>query len=870
VKEVDHRRFSAQGRRRVAGGLFCCATFESLSQNLMISRGQSVLRQTLTASSVFMRRPLTVVILAHLMFFTGSTFAMQSIKFNSEWRFSQGDFKGAELPGFDDSRWQAIHLPHDWSIAGPIQAHHATGSPGGFFPAGVGWYRKSFVLPAAAKEKQVMIRFDGAYMLSEVWINGRRLGTNANGYTPFTFDLTPHLNHGSSNVMAVRVDNSRQMNSRWYSGSGIYRHVWLEIRDPLHVAPNGVWITTLKASENSANLRLVVTAENSSGIDSREVTVESKIYALDSSGNRAGTPSTVVAPHRFGQWRQAASTLMQCLMETEFAIANPSLWSPDHPSRYVAVSTLLCEGHEVDQVETVFGIRTIEVSANTGLLLNGQKIVLYGGNVHHDHGPLGAASFDRAEERRVELLKLAGFNAVRTSHNPPSTAFLDACDRLGLLVIDEIFDCWRQGKNAQDYHIDFEQNWRSDLAAMVLRDRNHPSVIIWSVGNEIPDLGSPQGLQTGREVIECMKSLDATRPVTIAVFWFPTIGGTNHWEWRDADEVVGLVDVAGYNYQIPRYAEDHQLFPQRVILSTESFPRDYFECWAAAKDNPWILGDFTWTAIDYLGESGIGRHWLPDEQMIFHGEPGQFPYHGAWCGDIDLTGFRKPVSHARNITWNRGEMLDTAVIEPTPDGRRIRVADWGVIPSRASWTWPGYEGKTLEVQVHSRCDRVQLYLNDVLIGEKPTLREDRFRATFNVPYSAGVLKTIGLAGNAPVAENTLTTAGPVTMLKLTPDRACIHANGEDVCFVSIEAVDRDGQLQPNADNLLQLTVHGAGSLAGATSGDFSRVHAYQGNTVRLFHGRAMAVIRSATERGPITLKIATPSLPDGEATLNCE
>jgi beta-galactosidase len=786
--------------------------------------------------------------------------------FDADWRFALGDYPDAQQPQFDDSRWISVELPHDWSIGGPIAQTNTTGGGGGFFPAGVGWYRKTFTLPAETAGQRVTVRFDGVYMLSEVWVNGQRVGMHPYGYTPFSYDVTAQVKSGQANTIAVRVDNSKQMNSRWYSGSGIYRHVWLELLEPIHLQPAGVWVRTVSAEENEAVLKIGMSAENAGGSEPATVSFATKIFALDVMGKHSGTAVASLGPieSRF----ENKEGKKQTAVEADVTVTEPRLWSPEHPDRYVAVTTLTHAGRVVDTVETPLGIRTIEVSAEKGFLLNGEPVLLYGGCVHHDNGALGAAAFDRAEERRVELLKVAGFNAVRTSHNPPSSAFLEACDRLGLMVMDEAFDCWEKGKNNQDYHLYFKDWWQRDIDAMVLRDRNHPSVVMWSIGNEIPDFGSAQGLRDGTKLIERIKELDPTRPVTAGVTWYRGIGGRNNdWQWNDTDALMGKLDVTGYNYQIQRYTRDHQRVPERVIVSTESFPRDIFASWQTSVDQPWIIGDFVWTAMDYLGEAGIGRVWLPGERTSFHGQRRQFPYHGAYCGDIDITGFRKPVSYARNITWDRGEKLYTSVTELGGDGKPLRVEGWGIVPSRASWTWPGQEGKSLEVQVYSRYERVRLSLNGAVVGEKPTGRAQQFKAMFSVPYTPGVLKTEGLVGDKVVATSELKTAGPVAKLRLTVDRDSIRADGQDLSFITVESVDADGNFQPNGDQEVTFDVTGAGTLAGVASADFGGTEGYQGKTRRLFQGRAQAIVRAAHQMGTVEVRATADGLTEASTKI---
>jgi len=433
------------------------------------------------------------------------------------------------------------------------------------------------------------------------------------------------------------------------------------------------------------------------------------------------------------------------------------------------------------------------------------------------------------------------------------------------MVMDEAFDCWELGKNNQDYHLYFNDWWQRDIDAMVLRDRNHPSVVMWSIGNEIPDLGSAQGIRDGAKQIERITELDATRPVTDAVQLWAGMGGKYHnWAWNDADPLIAKLDLAGYTYQMGHYNQDHQRVPERVIVATESYPRDMFASWQWATDHTWVVGDFVWTALDYLGESGIGRYWPPGART---NAGSQFPYHGAYCGDIDITGFRKPVSHARNITWDRGEKLYTSVIELGSDDKPLRAPGWGTVPSRASWTWPGQEGKPLDVQVYSRYEAVRVSLNGTVVGESPTGRAERFKAVFSVPYAAGTLKTEGLAGGTVVETSELKTVGPVAKLRLTVDRDSIRADGQDLSFVTVESVDADGNFQPNGDQEVAFDVSGAGTLAGVANADFDNTDSYQAHTRKLFQGRALAIVRAAHQAGAIDFRATADGLTDARTKI---
>lgn len=808
------------------------------------------------------------------------------------WKFQLGDPTGAEAPSFADSAWRTVDLPHDWSIESPPGKDNPTGAGGGFFPAGVGWYRKTFSAPPAWQGKRVSVEFDGVYRDATVYLNGHKVGTHPYGYTSFTLDLTPDLKLTGPNVLAVRVDNSAQPNSRWYSGSGIYRHVRMVAVDPTHLAHWGVFVTTPKVSAESATVSIQTTVDNESP-KSAGVTLATTLY--DRAGHEAGKAESALTVAS-GKSADATQTFM---------VASPALWSAASPALYRAVSQIRQDGKVIDQVETPFGIRSLSWSAETGLLLNGKAVKLAGGSVHHDNGPLGAAAFDRAEERRAELLKAAGYNAVRTAHNPPSPAFLNACDRLGLLVLDEPFDTWKAHKVKFDYGQDFDDWWKRDISSMVLRDRNHPSIVIWGIGNEIPELEVDRGPAISRQLADQVRSLDTTRPLTLA---FP---GTT--TLPSAAAVFSQLDITGYNYNlIPSYAADHASLPKRIMLTTESFPAKAFPLWQISQDNPYVLGDLTWTAMDYLGESGIGAwsYGTPEQakaadQMMgammnspmidkmFSGmangvdvmaemakgasDPAakavmavmshQYPWHAAACGDLDLIGYRKPQSYYRDILWNGGDRVYATVRLPDPEGQKIIAVGWATYPTLATWTWPGQDGKDLQVEVYSGAEKVRLFLNDKLIGEKPTGREQEFKATFSVPYTPGTLKAVGVRAGREVAQSVLTTAGKPAGLRLTPDRTVLQADGQDLSFVVVEAVDAEGRLEAHADQEIQFSLSGPGVIAALGNGDGQDPAAYQGDKRKLFQGRALVVVRTSHQAGPISITAKSAGLAEGSSTI---
>ncbi len=758
--------------------------------------------------------------------------------FNKEWRFHLGDTKEAVNPGFNDSRWRQVDLPHDWSIEGKIDQKNPAGNDGGYFPTGLGWYRKAFTLPSSLKGKTVRLYFEGVYERSEVYVNGQRVGGHPYGYSSFFCDITKTAKTGK-NVVAVRVDNSQQKNCRWYSGSGIYRHVWLVATNPVHVADYGVYITTPEI--NKAVVRTQVRNETKT---SREVEVRTTLSSGESVVKKVTVPADSCAT-----------------VEADIALSNPKLWSPSTPYLYRATVSVTSESKLLDKVEQAYGVRTLAFSAEKGMLLNGQPIKLNGACVHHDNGLLGAASYDRAEERKAELLKAAGFNAVRTSHNPPSEAFLDACDRVGLLVIDESFDGWRERKNKYDYSTLFDQWWKTDVQTMVRRDRNHPSIFSWSTGNEVIERKKIEIVTTSKKLADAVKECDPTRPVTSALAAWDK-------DWEIYDPLAATLGITGYNYMIHKAPSDHQRVPDRVMMQTESYPKDAFKNWAMMTDHSYIIGDFVWTGMDYLGESGIGRYWYEGDTPGEHYHRPLFPWHGSYCGDIDVTGWRKPISHYRDILHQgTGEKLYMAVKEPDGYKAKISTGLWAVWPTWESWNWPGYEGKPVEVEIYSRYPSVRLYQDGKLVGEKTTGRNEEFKAVFSLPYKEGVLKVEGIDGGKVMETRTLSTAGKPYQIKAVADRTKIHSDGQDLSYVTLEVTDKEGRVVPMADNLLELSVKGAGVLEAAGSADMQDTRGYKTPACKAWKGRALVILKSTDKAGKITLTVKSAGLKPAVVTV---
>jgi beta-galactosidase len=770
--------------------------------------------------------------------------------FDDGWRFHRGDAPGADRAAFDDSSWRTLDLPHDWSIedlpspdgvkrSGPFDKELSAGKAStGWVVGGTGWYRKRFRLPALG-DRRVEVRFDGVYMSADIWLNGRLLGHQPYGYSSFAFDMTPYAVTGE-NVLAVRVKNEGQT-SRWYSGSGIYRHVWLTTTGPLRVPLWGVAVTTPEVSAERAAVSVAVELEND-GPAAPDARVRVRIL-----GPGGGAVGQAEAPSAVAVRGSARASL-------SVGLAGPKLWSPATPAIHRAVVEVLVAGLVVDRVEQAFGIRKIEIDALKGLRVNGVPYEMKGACVHHDNGPLGAAAIDRAEERRVEILKAAGFDAIRTSHNPPSPAFLAAADRLGMLVIDEAFDMWERPKNPQDYHRFFKDWWAKDLAAMVRRDRNHPSVVLWSIGNEVNERADPSGLEIAKRLIAGVRKDDPTRGVTNAICSFWDHKGR---AWIDTDPTFALLDVGGYNYQWKEYEKDHARAPSRVMAGTESTTLEAFDYWSLVEKLPYVIGDFVWTGLDYLGESGLGRAFVEGE------EPGEFmapwPWHIAGSGDIDILGHRKPQSYYREAMWQPG-VLALAVHRPLPEGQKEKVTMWGWPQVESHWTWPGQEGRPLKVAVYSSCASVALTLNGKPIGEKPTTAAERRQNAFDVPYAPGTLRAACTGAGDPQTTAELVTAGAPARLRLVADRGEIRAHRNDLAYVRIEVVDAKGTVVPQARPEIRARVNGPGELAALASADPVDLAGYRGPSRRPYEGVAQAIVRP-TGAGTLELVAEAEGLP---------
>ena len=739
----------------------------------------------------------------------------------------------AQKQSLFDSGWQftrngktiTVDLPHDWDIyEAPDPSTGATGTDGGWYPGGKGEYRKTFATP---KAEIVKLHFEGVYQKAEVFVNGQKAGQHAYGYTPFTIDVTAYLYQDKrENEVVVKVDNSEQPNCRWYTGSGIYRHVWLQAMPALHIAENGVFVTTHDISAERAIVGVEVTVANESDRDRNAMVV------VDSGMMMVAVPA-----------RQTKT------VATSYAVRNPHLWSPDDPYLYETKVELKESGIVIDEHRARFGIRSFSYDAEGGFVLNGKPLLINGACVHHDDGVLGAMAFDAAEIRKVRQMKEAGFNLIRTSHNPTTRAFLDACDSLGMLVIGEAFDGWRTAKKPYDYSTLIDSCYREDIRAMVERDRNHPSIICWSIGNEVIERKDIRVITTARQLKQAILDYNKTRPVTEALCAWDD-------DWEIYDPHFDVLDIGGYNYMIHKHATDHQRNPGRVMWQTESYPRDAFQNWALVHGYPYIIGDIVWTGLDYLGEAGIGRYYYEGERAGEHYvDGGQPDWHGAYCGDVDVTGWRKPISHYREMLWKDSKDLYMAVKEPDGYHGKILETRWSVWPTWESWNWPSWEGKPIDVEVYTKAPEVTLYLNDKPIGTKAVSQSTEYKAVFTVPYEAGTLRA-----EAGGKRATLSTAGEPARLRLTADRSVMTAGGQDLSFITVEIIDREGHVCPNAAIPCEAIVKGQGTLLSFASADLKDREPYTSPCVTTWKGRALLVVRSSQKKGKAQVSIKS-SLP---------
>ena len=772
------------------------------------------------------------------------------VSMDPDWRFALGELPGAEQPGFDDAAWRSLSVPHDWSIEGAFAETNLTGGAGAFLPAGIGWYRKAFSLPQAYTQRRVFIDFDGVMANSDVWINGYHLGRRPYGYVSFRYELTGHLGFGvgKTNLLAVRADNSAQPASRWYAGAGILRHVRLLATDPVHLDEWGPFVSTPLVNSNQAVVRIQTTVLNQSGAP-REVVVESTLLAPD------GQPvQTVVSKP------QTLPPGKSSLFEQEATLKHPQLWNvvapapnrsslvagpalPDSQPLYRLATKVRSGSDTLDEAVTTFGIREARFEAATGFWLNGRNLKLKGVCLHDDAGGLGAAVPLRAWERRLDLLRQVGCNAIRTAHNPVAPEFLDLCDRMGFLVMDEMFDCWTVAKNRYDYHLYFNEWSKRDLCDTVCRDRNHPSVVLYSAGNEIRDTTQAEHAKTIlRGLVEAFHECDPTRPVTQGLFR-PNVS-------HDYDNgLADLLDVVGQNYRESEILAAHTAKPERRIVGTEN--GHDLKVWLALRDHPPYAGQFLWTGFDYLGES---RRW---------------PVIGAASGLFDRTGAPRPRAFQRQSWWSDQPMVHIARHLASD---RTTPSDPGFEPLTrrqqefSDWTPRNTAPHEEQVEAYSNCEQVELVLNGKSLGSQ-ALPSDASPRAWKVPYEPGTLKAIGKNRDQIVAACELRTAGKPARVFLRSDGSELSAEWDRVAFIRAEIVDENGVIIPDAQELISFNVSDGGTLVAVDSGDNSSHESFRASARRAYQGTCVAVVRAARPSGKITVTASGPGLAAGAITL---
>jgi beta-galactosidase len=755
--------------------------------------------------------------------------------FDAGWHFLKGDAPGAEAVVFDDSKWRTVDTPHDWSIEGPFAAKNPTGGSGGFLPAGVGWYRKSFTLPSEYAGRRIFVEFDGVMANSDVWINGAHLGKRPLGYISFGYELTGHLFIGNrkTNILAVRADNSGQPASRWYSGAGIYRHVRLVVTDPVHLAKWETYITTPRITKTETAVRVQGAILNQSG-KSREVALQITIVSPTGKSERIVQLKPRMIPA--GQ---------SVNFQEEMSVADPKLWQLEQPNLYKARLVVRASNAILDDEETFFGIRDARFVPETGFWLNGRNVKIKGVCLHHDGSAFGAAVPLRVWERRLEQLRELGVNAIRTAHNPPAPEFLDLCDRMGFLVMDELFDCWTVGKTPFDYHLYFNEWSQIDARDTVLRDRNHPSIILYSAGNEIHD--TPKEDLAKRilaGLVEVFHRFDPSRPVTQALFR-PNVS-------HDYDNgLADLLDVVGTNYRDLELLAAYEAKPTRKIIGTEQ--RHELATWLAARDHVQHAGQFLWSGIDYLGES---LRW---------------PIIAAGSGLLDRTGAIKPMAYERQSWWSEKPVVHIvrrsapAQAVPTDPG----FAALGGLQSQfADWT-PAKAGPHEEtVEAYSNCEEVELLLNGKSLGGKPRNADDSPR-TWKVAWAPGALEAIGRNHGVVVAEHELRTAGKPVKILLSVDRSHLTPDWDDVAFVTATIADQNGIVVPVASDLVSFKITGGGIVAAVDSGDNSNIDSFQTSERRAYQGRCYAMIKANVVRRTITVSASAPGLAGASISISC-
>lgn len=811
--------------------------------------------------------------------------------FNDGWSMRSKVTAFQELGGSNANAWNDVTLPHDALLTLDRDPHIKGGETSGYFPGGTFEYKR--VIPEVQAETDFVqfVEFDGVYRDANVYVNGTLAGQNAFGYSRFIVRIDPFLVTGVSNE--IKVDCKSHLDSRWYTGAGIYRDVHLITKPLTHIKVDGVRVTTPHIEESQATVSVAVTVAN---LSARTKTTRLNSTIRNSLGETVGhvTSPVTLLP---GEEQVARLTAY---------VHNPMLWSVDNPLMYTAVVELY-EGESLEDQESVpFGIRSLQLDPSNGLRINGAPVKLRGACLHGDNGALGAAAIGRAEERKIELLKEAGFNAIRSSHHPASPALLDACDRLGMLVMDETFDMWTSSKSDFDYSFNFPKWWEQDVEAIVAKNFNHPSVIFYSIGNEIPEAGNKHGARLGRLQAERIRELDPTRFVTNGINGFVAVldsvlegmrarrqeaagapsGGVNQMmnsfgAMMDSiqaspmvsaatEESFAVLDVAGMNYGAARYEQDNTDFPNRMIIGTETWPDTIDKNWELVTRFPHVLGDFTWTGMDYLGENGIGV-------LKYKGEPGATtsgfvtPYPGltAFSGDLDLTGHRRTISYYREVVFGLRTEPYIAVQRPERYNSEIAMATpWSWSDTISNWSWPSYEGKPIRIEVYSDADEIELLLNESTIARSTVGQNKAYRADFDVTYEPGTLTAVALKDGIEVGRSSISSASSRIQISANADRTTIQATARDLAFIDIALTDENGILH-NVERAVTVEVTGDGILQGLGSGHHTSAEPFNSTMRTTLDGRALAIVRPL-RAGQIKVTISCEDTQPVEVSLSVE
>lgn len=840
---------------------------------------------------------------------------------NKNWFFRRGLVR--YFPGTGEENYgKKVDLPHDYMIESDVRKDAPAADAMGYYTEGPATYTKKIYVPEEWKGQQILLYFDGVMMNASVYVNGDFIQTHSYGYTPFAVNITDHLYYGEENRISVLVNPSMQPNSRWYTGAGIYRNVKIAHGNPIHIVPDGIFAWTkriISASENTgsltdggqkeelhadeAQIMIEVTVKNSLPRD-HQVRV-SAILSADFQRTDIRRETTVLV--------KAGSTAVARIPMT---VNKPFLWDAEHTCLYKIKTILedmgtfgLCLDSSaafsgiMDEAVTTFGIRTVSADPVRGLQVNGKTVKLKGGCIHHDHGVLGAVSLYDSEYRRLKLLKESGFNAVRLAHNPPSSVLLDACDQIGLYVIDEAFDAWLYAKQPGDYSRFFADHWKEDMEAFITRDRNHPSILLWSTGNEVEERGGMgNGYTLAAELAEFVRSLDSTRLVTngLCSMWsglddrtadsqfqsMPQTSGEavqnfdpnkhdTFWEER-TEAFAGCLDVVGYNYLDGHYEYDGERYPERLILGTESYPNQMDKVWALTEKLPYVIGDCTWTAFDYIGEAGIGKSAFFEEgdpeleKGIFAVGPNTSPYPWRLANDADYTinGEILPQGIYRRIMWGSSE---TGLFTQHPEYfDQIEVVSlWGWNRVERNWNFAGYEGRQVRIFTYSAADEVKLFLNGKVVGTAPAGKANRFTACFEIPYSSGTLTAVSYMNGKEISRSELCTTGAPDHIVLRPECTELTADGSSLSYIHVEICDSDENIVPNAQIRLEAVLEHkeCAALAGFGSSNPITEDNYSSGRCTSFRGKATAVIRSGYETGAVLFKVSADTLGTAECTI---